>query len=140
MFHSKKIDGTLVARLCVAATPSAKTERTKDPILHGSKFCLLQSCGLLSPLAPRRGEPEDQTLPGHKSDCWRWGLQTCGLLSLLVLSVRDQLETLIDREFSKQALLSTVKVLNGETTTTCKVVSGVLEYLLTLSEVPQPYK
>ena len=56
-------------------------------------------------------------------------------------SFRDKLETLIDSDFSKQALLSTIKVLNGETKNTCcKAVSGVLEYLLTLSEVPQPYK
>ena len=57
-------------------------------------------------------------------------------------SFRDKLETLVDSDFSKQASLSTIKVLNGKTeNSTCrKAVSGVRNYLLSLSEVSQPYK
>ena len=51
------------------------------------------------------------------------------------------MENLIESDFAKPALLSTIKALKSEPKSSCcKAVCGVLEYLQTLSEVPQPYK
>ena len=68
----------------VAATPSTKTERTMDPTLPGSKFCLLEiGVGRLWVAAipsAKAGRTKNPTLPIHKFSCRWYGLQGCMLL------------------------------------------------------------